>query len=449
MLQTAGVIHERRFVMNRNHVSPALPPNVCLHQLKKQAKDLAKARHRGDTGACSLLRNLKRFTSSSDQEILAAEIPLNEAQYALALHYGFASWDALRKHIDALETERQAHPVQEDQEGGRVILGFEKLDWGGSPQRRANSTMEAFAAILRAMGQDMPYERLMGLSGQAFRVQVARDAFCPSAACSGPGFDTERTAMVATGCPLTSWDIEHAKNRPDLDGMRKALVESINEGIPALYINEETSLIVGYQDQGKTLILRDYFKSREPGYSKAEKPAWAIRTVHPKPAPPDYLKTVTDSLRLALKLAHTESFDSYYSGFRAWDAWVNRLRHEFPEGREIEFSDSLGNWYPYASLVNARHAAGVYLNDVARLFPGDPGSQLTKAAALFDQLQQSLHARFDVVPAPWQIDKEHPWTQAQRDAQADVMEAAREMERKAFSIIQAALEKIEGTGSLG
>lgn len=431
--------------MNRNRVLPALPPNVCLRQLKKQAKDLTKARHREDVGACLLLRNLNRFSSVPAEEILAAEVPLNEAQYALALHYGFGSWDALKKHADGLEAERQAHPIQDDPEGGRVILGFEKLDWGGSPRRRANSTMEAFAAVLRAMGMDMPYERLMGLSGQAFRVQVAHETFCPSAACAGPGFNTEDTAAQATGCPITWWKVEHADVPPDPDALGRAIVESVDRGIPALYCNEETSPIVGYRDGGKTLILRDYFTCHVPdsGYTEAKKPAWVIGFVHPRPAPPDYQKTVIDSLHLALRLARTESFGTYHSGFRAWEVWIDRLRNGFPEGREIAFPEMLGNWYPYASLVNARQAAAAYLNDVARLFPGDAEHHLRKAAALFDRLQESLHARFDVVPAPWEVKEKSPWTQAQRDTQASVMEAALDLERQGVSEIEEAVGLVD------
>ena len=435
--------------MNRNRVSPVLPPNVCLRQLKRLAKDLVKARDRGDSGAHLVLRNLNRFTSASDEQILAAELSLNEAQYALALHYGFSSWDALKKHADALEAERQAHPIQEDPEGGRVILGFEKLDWGGSPQRRANSVMESFAAILRAMGMDMPYERLMGISGQAFRIQVAHEAFCPSAACSGPGFNTEDTAAQATGCPITWWNVEHADAPPDLDALGRAIAESIDRGIPALYCNEETSPIVGYRDSGKTLILRDYFKCNVPdsGYTKAKKPAWVIGIVHPRPAPPDYAKTVVDSLRLAPRLARTESFGTYHSGFRAWEVWIDRLRDGFTEGREIEFPEILGNWYPYASLVNARHAGSLYLNDVARLFPGDAENHLRKAAALFNRLQESLHARFDAVPAPWELNETNPWTQAKRDTQAVTMESALDLERQAFSEIDTALKLIDPSGA--
>ena len=52
--------------MNRNRV---LPPNACLRQLKRLAKDLVKARDRWDSGAHLVLRNLNRFASASDEEI--------------------------------------------------------------------------------------------------------------------------------------------------------------------------------------------------------------------------------------------------------------------------------------------------------------------------------------------------------------------------------------------
>ncbi len=83
----------------------SLPNSPSLRYLKEEAKDLLKAHGRRNAACCPTLRQLHRFVRCSDQEILEAEIRLQEVQFALAMDYGFASWDhliravALRGHV--------------------------------------------------------------------------------------------------------------------------------------------------------------------------------------------------------------------------------------------------------------------------------------------------------------------------------------------------------------
>lgn len=74
-----------------------LPPRPDLAQLKHQAKDLLHAHQRKDASACSVLRRLRRFEGADDSAILAGPLALHEAQYALAMEYGFASWNAMKR----------------------------------------------------------------------------------------------------------------------------------------------------------------------------------------------------------------------------------------------------------------------------------------------------------------------------------------------------------------
>ena len=80
-------------------MSASLPPKASLEQLRKQAKDLLKAHHRGERGCCEVLRRLKQFKDKTDAEILAGHVSLVEVQYALAIGYGFASWQQMAEHI--------------------------------------------------------------------------------------------------------------------------------------------------------------------------------------------------------------------------------------------------------------------------------------------------------------------------------------------------------------
>jgi aminoglycoside phosphotransferase (APT) family kinase protein len=89
-----GVV-ERKVVMARS-----LPLHPSLVQLRKQAKEILRAHGRGDAGACPVLRQIPRFASASDAEILAAGVRLGDAQFALAREYGFAGWNQLKHHVD-------------------------------------------------------------------------------------------------------------------------------------------------------------------------------------------------------------------------------------------------------------------------------------------------------------------------------------------------------------
>lgn len=79
----------------------SLPPRPTLEHLKKEARALFKAHKAGDAKACDTLRLLRRFAKANDEEILKAELALSEAQFALAVDYGFASWDKLKSHVQS------------------------------------------------------------------------------------------------------------------------------------------------------------------------------------------------------------------------------------------------------------------------------------------------------------------------------------------------------------
>ena len=82
-------------------MSQSLPPHPTIEALKKQAKQLLAAHKSGAAAVCETLRLLKRFAEAADAEILSAKVPLTDAQFALAMDYGFDSWAALKRHVEA------------------------------------------------------------------------------------------------------------------------------------------------------------------------------------------------------------------------------------------------------------------------------------------------------------------------------------------------------------
>ena len=70
-------------------------------------------------------------------------------------------------------------------EDGRVWL--EGVS-GWSPGERESSVHAAQAAVMEAVGEDVSYEYLVGVSGLAFRMQVSKDGLCPSSPHSFCGY---------------------------------------------------------------------------------------------------------------------------------------------------------------------------------------------------------------------------------------------------------------------
>jgi hypothetical protein len=82
-------------------MSKSLPLRPDLDQLKHQAKDLQRAARQGDVQA---LHRVREFYSREAEEVAGRSpaISLAEAQFVLAREYGFASWQALAAHVEAV-----------------------------------------------------------------------------------------------------------------------------------------------------------------------------------------------------------------------------------------------------------------------------------------------------------------------------------------------------------
>ena len=93
-----------------------LPANANLEFARKQAKAILKAHKSGDTSCCPVLKNLSQFENRPDADILTSKVGLQEVQFALAMEYGFRSWQDLRAAIvsDAYSTESKEAAMRTD-----------------------------------------------------------------------------------------------------------------------------------------------------------------------------------------------------------------------------------------------------------------------------------------------------------------------------------------------
>jgi hypothetical protein len=76
-----------------------LPTHPSLEQLRKQAKELLREYHAGNTAAADRFRGISPRLADSSQ---TKDVTLADAQFVLAREYGFESWARLKQHIEVL-----------------------------------------------------------------------------------------------------------------------------------------------------------------------------------------------------------------------------------------------------------------------------------------------------------------------------------------------------------
>lgn len=82
-----------------------LPEKLSIEHLKKQAKQLLKAFRSGDSSAFQAFRLIRRYSAMQLPEFLKSPVKLHDAQFAVALQYGFQSWQKLSAYCTQNDKE--------------------------------------------------------------------------------------------------------------------------------------------------------------------------------------------------------------------------------------------------------------------------------------------------------------------------------------------------------
>jgi ankyrin repeat protein len=141
--------------LNPPHFARRLPAKPNLNQLKKQAKDLLKAFHAGESLAIEEVR------AHHPEPIGAPEgLQLSGAQLVLARAYGFASWPKLKAFVDGVNMSRFVAAVQTgDIDGVRAMLRqrpeLVQMDTAGNNEHRGlhYAVLRRDAAMVRLLMQ--------------------------------------------------------------------------------------------------------------------------------------------------------------------------------------------------------------------------------------------------------------------------------------------------------
>jgi hypothetical protein len=103
-----------------------LPPNPNLDHLKKEAKKVLKAFQQKDPEGSRPLRSIRRFANLPDERFWKSEMKLADAQFAVALEYGFESWRSLSRQVSST-AGTAAQPAGTDKSEAETNLRFSRL----------------------------------------------------------------------------------------------------------------------------------------------------------------------------------------------------------------------------------------------------------------------------------------------------------------------------------
>lgn len=326
--------------------------------------------------------------------------------------------------------------------GNKVWLDLDELY--PPKHKHPNTVFKSVAIALQAMGEDVSYELLMGISGAAFRVQL-HEQWCPSSPHPDCGFDCTAVALTTTKLGATSYSCKK-KDKKQAEQIIEAIAMHIDTGQPALMGSEETGLIVGYvnDDDGKKLLIR------EPYSNKADEPEvlkgwpWGFAVITKAPRKMDE-KVLAGSLERAAKLAHTKKVGKYACGFAAYERWISDLLDDskikkLKSRNEPELSNA--NAHIYYCLIDARECAAKYLDLIEGRLSKQAQPHLRQASKHYETIAEQLNTGWKNILWSREFGEGKKWTPEMRKGQATLLEKALEQERMAISEIEKAISAL-------
>ncbi|MCE5323771.1 hypothetical protein LLG46_10720 [bacterium] len=417
-----------------------LPPRPDLGHLKRQAKSLLKSHQHGDGAACPILRQLYRFANSTDTQILASDVKLNEVQFALALDYGFSSWNAMKHHVE--QSAIMDNGIVIHRHNGEVwIDGVPKLSWGNPGQ------CTFIGALLRALnriGEPVGYDDLMGLSGAAFRFCFAHPDWDWSCVDGMLGYDHGQAAMDTLGFE-GGWAEGESETRV-------AFVKSIDEGRPALGIDlvraAEWGVITGYADEGKTLLCRTYFDDPGDDYSRTERLPWLNYLIGERKPPRSRHESLLTSLRIAVTYARGDGFVSgggcsYKRGLEGLETWISDLLDDSrydPNDYDSFCKHASINRFVMDSLIDARKSVSRYLANHAEILGSENRDLLMNLAGVYSRIVAELNECEKYAPKG-ESPAGDDWRPEMRQAQVDSLREVVGFEREALRLCEQILSQ--------
>jgi len=379
-----------------------LPPEPHPDHLRNEAKALLKAHDAGDAATCKTFRLVHRFKDSADEQVLKSEISLSEAQFALAMDYGFESWEAL---IHEVERHRSVPDDKQPRPGAFLI----KNPPASKPD--TNTPVHGVVMSLTHSGCRYDHTTAMGDSGIAFILQA--DALHTA-------WGRPVKQLDIGWWPLDSWGLmlrldfvgqgagrrftvlncdEEEWKRDAAAHYRKhfeqAIVDALHKNLPPVVFDDFGKIVLGYDDGAPPLFVRCPFTVNQALERMKEYPWLVIVPGDPTtPMPRD--QADVEALRYAVALGRDEISENFRkcpyrisftrggegktSGRKSFALWAQCLRDPDGWGANFYHANVIGN------LQTHRKAAVLYLREMAERRGGAAAEPLRSAAEKYDQI---------------------------------------------------------------
>ncbi len=374
------------------------------------------------------------------------DIPLGTAK--TLLHRARAK---LREALASYVTEEMAPMVQEvfDEHklpaefASKVLARVPALGWG---KQRECTFLGALEAALASTDHPCTYTDMLGWSGLAFRTRWFAgnegQRWCPSSPVGEMPEEIEAVSR-ATGWPL---HVEHIANE-DAAGrerLRARIVASIDAGRPVLAYEPRLNMAVvfGYEENGRTLLLRDYFQPAEPLRLTPAQLGFLSLFLGDHTTPPSRREALQQALTLAVRHWQREQASEgpgrYWYGQAAFARWAEDL--EAAEGFTPEERGQLCfvSWWNYISLHDARQGGVAFLRDNVSSLPAEGQEALTRAAALYQQEADLLLSALTTREAF--TGEAGNWPVEMRQREVAILREACELEEAAVQHLRQALD---------
>ncbi|MBN2562833.1 MAG: hypothetical protein JXQ75_18065 [Phycisphaerae bacterium] len=346
-------------------MTDSLPPKPNLRFLQLQAKSLLKAQRHADARACPTLRMLERFRDASEAKILGANVMLHEAQFALALHYGFRSWAHLRHHLQTLV-------AAEDYSLDATRLRTQDE----VPEYAAAGVPLAIVAALNHAGEEIDFVDFAAASGWAFSFGYQYEDISPA-------------FMAVRGQPGRDGPLEVFSFLPARlgHGYQLARTREIAELWPFVvrHVDCGTPIMSEHLDGGLITAYRGEDGDREVFFDGTVCPGWiAVHQLQPyavyvlvrerDPLPQEQL--AGEAVRRAAAKAARHTWEGVPQGLAALEAYCADVANPDKDFAETE------EWFCWAAFerLMARKCCAVWLRRVAPMF-GSPVDEQLRAAA--------------------------------------------------------------------
>ena len=321
----------------------------------------------------------------------------------------------------------------------------------------------ALEAALSVTERPVSYQDIMALSGMAFRTRwydgENGPTGCPCAPV-GETPDVKKRLPKAIG-----WHIEEFAadgwDEPRMREAKKAVVGSIDTGIPVLVVDHHLNSVVvyGYAEDGEVLLIKTLVDGEYacPLSGLGQSPSLSHILKGPEQTPPFSLifrEVIKDAVERWFIVKSEFIPEKLKNGQAALQAWIRGLvQHEELASRVDQGRLLFYHLWAYKHLCDARHAAANFLGQHAATFP-IVEEHLTKAAGLYRHEADILGGAYDVPgtyigsfedlgaclgSSGYEDTDASKWTSEMRHKEKQILEKCLELEKSAIEAMRKAL----------